>query len=90
MRLLGKFYLDWKVNSAILIYNQPRTTMDEKAEQFRILKENFSDLVDTAMRITPMLSLGAVKFKPFCSMSRRNWVSKGFSIPSLLFQEVSF
>jgi hypothetical protein len=43
MRLLGKLYIDWrhnKCNSAI--QSQEGTTLRQKAEQFRILKENFS------------------------------------------------
>ena len=43
MRLLGKLYIDWghnKCNAAI--QNQEGTTLRQKAEQFRILKENFS------------------------------------------------
>jgi hypothetical protein len=43
MRLLGKLYIDWrhnKLKEAIL--NQESTTLRQKAEQFRILKENFS------------------------------------------------
>jgi hypothetical protein len=43
MRLLGKLYIDWRQNrceQAIII--QRGTTLRQKAEQFRILKENFS------------------------------------------------
>jgi hypothetical protein len=43
MRLLGKLYIDWrhnKCNQAIV--NQEITNLRQKAEQFRILKENFS------------------------------------------------
>jgi len=43
MRLLGKLYVDWRHNkcsSAIL--SQEGTSLHQKAEQFRILKENFS------------------------------------------------
>lgn len=43
MRLLGKLYMDWQRNnckSAIL--NQELTDLRQKAEQFRILKENFN------------------------------------------------
>lgn len=43
MRLLGKLYLNWKSNGCRdLIINQEDTTQKQKAEQFRILKENFS------------------------------------------------
>jgi hypothetical protein len=43
MRLIGKLYIDWrhnKCNEAIV--NQENTTFRQKADQFRILKENFS------------------------------------------------
>jgi hypothetical protein len=43
MRLLGKLYIDWSLNKCEhLIINQELTTLRQKAEQFRILKENFS------------------------------------------------
>jgi hypothetical protein len=43
MRLIGKIYIDWrhnKCNNGII--NQEGTTLRQKAEQFRILKENFN------------------------------------------------
>jgi hypothetical protein len=43
MRLLGKLYIDWRHNKCNnSIVNQEGTTLRQKAEQFRILKENFS------------------------------------------------
>jgi hypothetical protein len=43
MRLLGKLYIDWRHNKCHdSIVNQAGTTLRQKAEQFRILKENFS------------------------------------------------
>ena len=43
MRLIGRVYLDWYANDVKkLIYSQPSTSRREKAEQFRILKENFN------------------------------------------------
>ena len=43
MRLIGKLYIDWKLNNCQeIIINQSETTIRQKAEQFRILKENFS------------------------------------------------
>lgn len=44
MRLLGLLYIDWEVNKVDkLIYNQVNTSYREKAEQFRILKQNFNN-----------------------------------------------
>lgn len=44
MRLIGKIYLDWMSNDVNkLIYSQKNTSRREKAEQFRILKENFNN-----------------------------------------------
>lgn len=44
MRLIGKIYLDWQANDVNnLIYSQGNTSYREKAEQFRILKENFNN-----------------------------------------------
>jgi hypothetical protein len=43
MRLIGKLYIDWTNNKCKeVIVNQAGTTLRQKAEQFRILKENFS------------------------------------------------
>ncbi|NOZ45716.1 MAG: two pore domain potassium channel family protein [Chlorobi bacterium] len=44
MRLLGRLYIDWKANNVFkIITNQKSTDYDLKAEQFRTLKENFSN-----------------------------------------------
>jgi hypothetical protein len=43
MRLIGKLYIDWKHNKCLdSITKQEGTTLRQKAEQFRILKENFN------------------------------------------------
>lgn len=43
MRLIGKLYLDWDENHCSnIIIGHEGTTLKQKAEQFRILKENFS------------------------------------------------
>lgn len=43
MRLIGRVYLDWFANDVEnLIYSQANSSRREKAEQFRILKENFN------------------------------------------------
>jgi hypothetical protein len=42
MRILGRLFIDWRGNNVRdLIYNQTGTSIFQKAEQFRILKENF-------------------------------------------------
>lgn len=42
LRLIGRIFIDWKENNVKqLINSQNTTTTQEKAEQFRILKENF-------------------------------------------------
>jgi len=42
MRILGRLFIDWRGNDVYdLIYNQKNTSLFQKAEQFRILKENF-------------------------------------------------
>jgi len=42
MRLLGKLYIDWKHNKCkAAIIGQEGSTLRQKADQFRILKENF-------------------------------------------------
>lgn len=43
MRLIGKLYINWRHNKCHdSIVNQEGTTLRQKAEQFRILKQNFS------------------------------------------------
>jgi len=43
MRLIGKVYIDWNHNKCLkAIIDQEGTTLRQKAEQFRILKENFN------------------------------------------------
>lgn len=43
MRLLGKLYLDWNNNKCRqVIMNQTNTSLRQKSEQYRILKENFN------------------------------------------------
>jgi hypothetical protein len=44
MRLIGKIYINWKQNRCkeSIIMQQQGTTLHQKAEQFRILKENFN------------------------------------------------
>jgi len=43
MRLIGKLYIDWWHNKCKeTITNQESTTLRQKADQFRILKENFN------------------------------------------------
>jgi len=45
MRLLGRFYLDWNSNEVKqMIYSQAKSSHLLRAEQFRILKENFKNL----------------------------------------------
>ena len=45
MRLIGRIYLDWKQNQVRqMIYSQADRSDRIKAEQFRILKENFKNL----------------------------------------------
>ncbi|HWY37400.1 MAG TPA: potassium channel family protein, partial [Bacteroidia bacterium] len=42
MRILGRIFIDWRANNVNnLIYEQKETSLFQKAEQFRILKENF-------------------------------------------------
>jgi hypothetical protein len=42
MRILGRLFIDWRKNKVKdLIYNQSETRIIDKAEQFRLLKENF-------------------------------------------------
>ncbi len=43
MRLIGKLYIDWRLNKCMKsIIGQEGTTLRQKSEQFRILKENFN------------------------------------------------
>jgi hypothetical protein len=45
MRLIGRIYMDWKRNHVrSMVISQQESTQRIKAEQFRILKENFKNL----------------------------------------------
>lgn len=45
MRLIGKLYIDWELNECCKwIESQKGSDLRRKAEQFRILKENFSEI----------------------------------------------
>jgi hypothetical protein len=45
MRLIGRFYIDWNKNGVKnLINSQLESSLQVRAEQFRILKENFKNL----------------------------------------------
>lgn len=45
MRLIGQIYIDWQENNVKAIINkQEHTSHSEKAEQFRILKENYGQI----------------------------------------------
>lgn len=45
MRLIGRLYIDWNRNGVLnLIHSQAESSYLVKAEQFRILKENFKNL----------------------------------------------
>lgn len=45
MRLIGRIYIDWNRNNLKrMIYTQTKSSHRVKAEQFRILKENFKNL----------------------------------------------
>ncbi|MCF8347109.1 MAG: potassium channel family protein [Bacteroidales bacterium] len=45
MRLVGQIYIDWHENQVKnIIHNQEGTSHHEKAEQFRILKENYGQI----------------------------------------------
>lgn len=42
MRLLGRIYLDWKINNVKEIILKQKSSNNAKSEQFRILKENYN------------------------------------------------
>ncbi len=45
MRLLGKMFIDWQDNHVYkAVYGQQHSTNRQKAEQFRLLKENYNQL----------------------------------------------
>jgi hypothetical protein len=45
LRLLGRLYVKWEANNIkMMVYNQTDTSVEEKAAQFRVLKENFNSL----------------------------------------------
>lgn len=92
MRILGRIFIDWRANDVYhLIYNQVETSLVQKAEQFRILKENFrtnGQYVDEDMAY--------IEFKRCESKANleegksRGWKGKLSAYPNYYFQRYVF
>jgi hypothetical protein len=92
MRLIGKLYIDWKLNNCKkTILQQQDTTIRQKAEQFRILKENFSgtgkyDDEDEAYVMFKRLEARADMVE---SISRNKW-ARIWEYPVMVFKWLVF
>jgi hypothetical protein len=95
MRLIGKLYIEWKLNNCLaIIINQAETTIRQKAEQFRILKENFSgtgkyDDEDEAYVMFKRFEAKA-ELKEAISRNKwaRLWAYPGFAFKWLVFDKI--
>jgi hypothetical protein len=92
MRILGRVFINWRENLVSdLIYNQKKTDYFQKAEQFRILKENF--------RVNGQYEdedAAYIEFKRCEAIANLNREKKGtmlqkiFAYPKYYFQEYIF
>jgi len=92
MRLIGQIYIDWTRNNVKqIVLNQPETTHDNLAEQFRILKENFN--------VTGQYNdedRAYIQFKRHEAIAmlekrtKRNKINKFWAYPSYWFQHLIF
>jgi hypothetical protein len=91
-RILGRLFINWRENEVFkLIYNQETSTYFQKAEQFRILKENF--------RVNGQYEdedLAYIEFKRCEALANLNeekngtMIEKIFAYPKFYFQKYVF
>lgn len=92
VRNMGDIFISWEENNVLnLICSQENTTFHEKADQFRLLKEEFRD---TGRYIDE--DIAYVYFKRFELKDKwqnakdRGWLATLLFIPNFLFQRVVF
>ncbi len=92
MRLIGRIYIDWSVNNVKgLIYSQTDASKRGLAEQFRILKENFSTTGQYADEDKAYVEFKRNELKADLSDSiKEKPISRLWKYPSYAFQWLVF
>lgn len=92
MRLIGRIYIDWNINNIKqLIYSQKDASYRGLAEQFRILKENFSTTGQYADEDKAYVEFKRNELKADLKDAiKRNPYSRIWQYPSYLFQWIVF
>lgn len=90
VRLLGKIFLSWDENKAYeLIENQENTSLKEKAEQFRILKEDFRDSGNYNDEDKAYVYFKRYELKTFFTEKRKEKkINKFLYLPLVIFQKL--
>ncbi len=92
LRLIGRIFIDWKENNVRqLINDQNTTTTQEKAEQYRILKENFyaTGQYSDEDKVYIEFKRKERKAKLESSIKKNKW-NKLWAYPSVAFQWLIF
>ncbi|MBN2520628.1 MAG: two pore domain potassium channel family protein [Bacteroidales bacterium] len=92
MRLLGHLYIDWKRNNVKqLVLNQKEQDYDNIAEQFRILKENFSGTGQYIDEDKAYVEFKRNEAKAYLRRNiRKGKMNKLWAYPSYLFGKLIF
>ncbi len=92
MRLIGRIYVDWVINNVKnLIYSQQNKSKREFAEQFRILKENFSTTGQYADEDKAYVEFKRNELKADLKDAvKENPFSRIWKLPSYVFQWLVF
>lgn len=92
MRILGRLFIDWRGNDVYdLIYNQKNTSIFQKAEQFRILKENFRNNGQYSDEDAAYLEFRRCEAKAILQDAiEKDWKNKLWAYPVYYFQKYMF
>jgi hypothetical protein len=92
VRNMGDIFIEWEGNNVLnLIRNQDKTTFYEKAEQFRLLKEEFRDTGRYIDEDVAYVYFKRYELKDQWEAAKKNGVlSTLLFIPTFLFQRIVF
>jgi hypothetical protein len=92
-RILGRIFIDWRENDVYnLVYNQSNSDFFQKAEQFRILKENFraNGQYEDEDKAYIEFKRCEAKAKLADRLSSKKWSDKVTAYPKFWFQKYVF
>ena len=91
-RLLGKLYVQWDANNLkSLVYNQNDADWADKSDQFRVLKQNFSDLGRYDDEDLAYVELMRCRQKHIHEQAvKKNFFSKILAYPTTFFKVLIF